>query len=257
MSSVNKHIAGARERLMEPDHASCGHGIVGNYVVRTIDQLVTELNQSGEPHFLAEASINVDPNVGAYNLDNRAPNYGKGRYLYTVNESDPYHNRGYVELVSPEDLVRFHEGGDSAALVTTSMNDPHTAVAASIYYSVSSPGPGNLIEFGPIPQLAAEYKLVYEPSVVRPSSREEGFRLDQFDNYVEALTARRCLPHAQWKGLSPEMQMARKVEIREALDYDIGSVGERRGYAYLFWMYRQSSTGKDKPTVVPFGYGRW
>jgi len=114
------------------------------------------------------------------------------------------------------------------------------------------------MEFGPIPNQTADYRFTWEPDVVRPSSKgDTGFHLDQFDMYVAALTALRALPHCQWKGLSRVEAKDRRAEIRQTLTFDIGSIQTARGYAYLFWVYRQSMINKTHPTARGWADDRW
>lgn len=243
---------------MHPTRASLDDGDLSDDTLGTLDEFVTQMNQTNEAHFLMSGRINVEADRSLYPLDNFA-NFGRGRYLYTMDSTDVNHRRHAVQLVPYEGLTDFYGGGDPLlASVPGDTWSKHTASAAAIYYLNEAPGPGNFIEFGEIPNQAAEYKLVYEPSVVRPQAKQDtGFRLEQFDEMVAVRTALKALPRCKWKGLDKEETKARKAELRQSFAYELGSISERRGWLYLFWMYRQRSDAKVKPAALGFGEYRW
>lgn len=258
MSSLAKHAADTRRRLMFPDRASLPTGVLDDFLIETLDQLVTEMNQTDVPWYLAKCRIPVNPTQSLYNLDNltggSAP-YGKARYLYTVDDANPNHQRQPVDLVSFEGLQENFGGGQPT--VAASDVAKHSAEAVSVYYLQSPPGPGNFMEFGPIPAQAAEYEFIFEPATSRPGSRTDtGFRFDQFDAMVAALTAQRIMPYATWKGISEEKEAARKTELRGTLAYDLGSIEERRGWIYLFWAFRQANRNVGEVELVGWAQNR-
>jgi hypothetical protein len=258
MATLAKHIQDARRRLMWPTRTSLDDGPLSEYAIETIDELVTQMGNSHEPHFIQSGVISVDAGESVYSLDSIAPNYGKARYLYTEDDGSSDFQRRPVEIVSLEVLTERFRGGDRGAEIVgvpPSSSFPLIAQAAAVYYDVSR---GNLIEFASVPQESIAYRFTWEPNVVRPQAKTDtGFHLDQFDNYVAALTARRALAHCQWKGLSRSEAKERRQEIREALDFDIGSVNERRGYAYLLWQYKLTTVNKTSITATGFGQDRW
>lgn len=258
MSSLAKHSADTRRRLMFPDHSALPVGILDDYLIETLDQLVTEMNQTDVPWYLAKCRIPVNPTQSVYNLDNltggSAP-YGKARYLYTVDDSNPNHQRRPVDLVSYEGLQE-NFGGGQVTIASSGVNK-HSAESASVYYLASPPGPGNFIELGPIPAQAAEYEFMFEPATARPGGRgDTGFRFDQFDAMVAALTALRVMSYASWKGLSEEKEAKRKQEIRDSLIYDLGSIKDRRGWIYLFWAFRQANRNVGEVELVGWAMNR-
>lgn len=257
MGQLDKHLADARRRLMRPSRASLDDGDLADYCIESIDQLVIDLNAGTQPFFLQTARIDVVSGQAIYALNN-VPNFGRARYLYTMDDSDPNHQRRPINIVSYESLMELYGGGDPLPTLVSPSPMPHTAAAAAFYYLREAPGPGDVIEFGPVPNQSASYKMIFEPDVVRPQARQDiGFRLAQFDGYVAALTAVKALPHCTWKGLDKIEAAARKKDISATLMYDIGSVQDRRGYAWQFWCYSQSNTQRSEPTVVGWAEERW
>ena len=254
-TAFDAHIGATRRRLLRPSRATLSDADLAEYLVETIDQLVIDLNSTGEPWFLQTVRVEATPGVAIKALN--APNFSRARYLYTLDDTNPNANRHPIPLVSPEDLVELFRGGDVAPTATVSTSTPTFAAAASCYYLNESPGPGDVIEFGPVPNRAASYRLVYELDVLRAQTRTDpGFRLAQFDGYVAALTAIRVLPHCTWLGIDAAAAAARKTDIAAACAYDIGSVDSRRGYSWAYWCFKQSSTQRSSPLVVGWASDR-
>lgn len=258
MATLDRHLSDTRRRLLRPSRASIDDGDLADYIIETIDSLVIDLNGSGEPWYLQTALIDTFPNDPIVPLTN-VPNFGRARYLYTVDTANPdSERRRHVPLVPFETLTEVYGAGDRQGVGIIPASTPRYAAAASIYYLREAPGPGNVIEFSSVAPEVVQYKLVYEPDVVRPGAREDiGFRFAQFDGYVAALTALRALPHCTWRGSNEEKQEARRVQIATSCAVDIGSIGERRGYAWQFWCFQQSSTQTVQPTVTGWAENRW
>jgi len=258
LAIFDKHLSDTRRLLLRPSRASLDDGDLADYCIETIDSLVIDLNAGVEPFFLQSVRIEAVAGQSVYPLSN-ATNVSRARYLYTLSDTDPTYKRVPIDLVSYENLQGTFGGGDPISTSTpTFAQEPHTAQAAAVYYLRESPGPGDVLEFGPIPNQSASYKLIYEPDVVRPQAKQDpGFRLQQFDGYVAARTALRALPQCKWQGLPEEKEEKRKKEIRDARADEIGSVAERRGYAWQFWVFTQSSTQRSEPTVIGWAQERW
>ncbi len=254
MAQLDRHIADERRHLMEPLESKLSKGMLADYTIETIDQLVTKMNNGKAPAFLMSVPIDVNANESVYSLSNAAF-FGKERYLFTVDITNRQHDRREIDLVDMEALTQFYSGGDTSLVGIPYASERHTAEAAAVYRLV---GVGPVIEFGPKPPMPASYELIYEASSVRPQSRTDIglFGMEQFDGYVAALTARRALRHCEWKGLSRLEAADRRREVQEALDYDIGSVRQQRGYEYDFWVYRQRLSARTKPTAIGWADNR-
>jgi len=243
---------------MSPLRSSLDDAWLAGYLIEVIDELVTALNQTNEPHFIQSSQISVEAGVSVYPLDNLAPGYGKARYLYTESEGDSNFRRSPVELVSLELLTEMYGGGDPGSNIpVVPFNQAWPARAAAVYYSRANPGPGNFIEFAPVPNDAATYRFIWEPKVVRPTSPDgQGFRLDQFDALVSAKAAMLSLPHCQWHGLDKADTVERKKELRGTLDYQLGSIAAGRGLEWQFWAFRQTTMNKTRTSVIGWGANR-
>lgn len=258
MAQFDKHLSDARRLLLRPSRAALDDGDLADYCIEAIDSLVIDLNAGVEPFYLQSVRIDVVARQAIYTLSN-APNFSRARYLYTMSDTDPNYQRRPIELVSYENLQGMYGGGDPISTsIPVNSQEPHTASAAACYYLREAPGPGDVIEFGQIPNQSAPYKLVYEPDVVRPQAKQDqGFRLAQFDGYVAALTAVAALPQCKWQGFPAALEAGRKKEIEKALAFKIGSVAGRTGYAWQFWCFSQSSTQRSEPTVIGWAQDRW
>ena len=107
MATLDQLVARVRSasRLNYPLPESLPEPDIALTIVEVGDELVTRLNQTAEAWLEGRKRINVSANVGIYVLN--ADNYSKGRYLFTVDSSDPNHNRKRLELVDREKLTDF------------------------------------------------------------------------------------------------------------------------------------------------------
>ena len=154
---------------MSPVRASLDDGWLAEYVIEVLDELTTAMNQTNEPHFIQSSPITIRSNVNVYPLDNIAANFGKARYLYTENPGDSNFMRQPIELVGLEALTEFYQGGDTGSSIPVVLfSQGQTPRAAAVYYSLDSPGPGNFIEFAPVPgdNTWPNYRFIWEPMVV-------------------------------------------------------------------------------------------
>lgn len=208
MSSVIKAIGDVRRHLVFPDEDKPSDGVIAEYLIEAADELVTEMNQTDQDWFISSAVVDVSPFEDTYILDEKAPGYGKARDLWTLDEADTTHRRRPVKLVDFVELTRDYAGGDPAL-----SSAKHSAMAASVIYDQAKGQ--NQIVFAPVPSQAAQYKLVYEPAVVRPGAKEETlFRLEQFDAYVARLAALACIDHAEWRMLDEKATERRRENLR-------------------------------------------
>lgn len=244
-----KQIEGAVLRKLDnPKNFASNPGYISEAAIEVIDVKVTEANLSKEPWYLAKAPIYVNASQSEYPLDNVAPYFDKPRYLYTADESNVNFSRSMIKLVPQETLVGFYGGGDPVGAVP---GYPHSALAASVYYDVAR---GNILEFAPIPNLSAQYTLVYETSIARPQSRDSvAFRFEQFNGYVAACTALQILPLCEWKGLDAAGNMAKQANIAGSIGRGYGLVVEVARGDKLYWQWRH--TGKNASSEMSIGWG--
>lgn len=230
-------------------------GVIGEFLVETIDEKVTDLNLSRVPWFLAKATIDVSPGESVYSLDSAAPGLDKPRYLYTVDDTQPAYCRRPVDLVDYESLTTYYRGGDMSNQAIANLPyynyERHSAIAASVYFDARR---GNVIEFAPVPNQAASYVLVYEVATMRPQSKDsEAWRFEQFNGYVSDSAALKILAHCEWKGMQPQEFPAKRASIAGGPAQGYGLVvdvakGDRR-----FWMWKHSGKNPSGLTSVPFG----
>lgn len=247
MATIRKSLGDVRRKLVFPDEDSLSDGVISEYLIEVTDQLVTEMNQTGQEWFICDAIIEVSPDEDSYPLAGIAPGFSKARNLWTMDESDSTHRRRPVEIVDFDDLTRHYGGGspDESQL-------EHSAAACALIYDREAGD--NKIVFAPIPSMAAQYKLIYEPNVVRAQSKEDvAFRLDQFDGYVASLAAIHCLPHCTWNSLKDdEKAISRRISLIQATENAAIERGDE-----LFRRFKKSNRNREKITVRKFGRGRW
>jgi hypothetical protein len=222
-------------------------GVIAEYIIEVTDELVTELNQTAGEWFICDAIIEVSPGEDGYLLGSIAPGFSKPRNVWTMDEGDLRHHRRPLEIVDFNDLTRHYNGGDPSASTLK-----HSALACAFVYDRNAGD--NKIYFAPIPGQVANYKLIYEPNVVRAqSSGDVAFRLEQFDGYVASLTALQCLPHCRWIQLKEDDRaIARRISTIQDIQSGLISRGDE-----LFRRFKKSNRNREKTTVRKFGRRRW
>jgi hypothetical protein len=247
MATIRKSIGDVRRKLVHPDEDSLSDGVIAETLVEVTDELVTELNQTGQAWFICDAIIDVSAGEDSYPLASVAPGFSKARNVWTMDDSDTEHRRRPVEIVSYDELTRYYGGGDPGQ-----SQMEHSAAACAFIYD--NEAGDNKIVFAPIPSQTAQYKVIYEPNVVRAQSKDGvAFRLDQFDGYVASLAAMRCLAHCQWTTLKDDDKaIARRIATIQGVE---GAQIERGDE--LFRRFKKSNRNKERTQVRRFGRGRW
>lgn len=250
MATVNNLIGDMKRKLQYP--AQPQDGILAECLIETIDEKLTEINQTREAWFTERATITVSPGRDEYLLDARAPNLGKARFVWTQDRSDPNFFRRPVDIVPFEQLTTYYQGGDPTVTQSSANNVKHSAIACAVMYEV---GFGNKIIFAPIPNQTADYVLIYEPMILRPSAKtDSGWRFDQFKGYLTDCASLRALPSCAWKGLSMEENAAQRREIAGGQGYGL-VVDVARGDS-LFRRWKWSQTNPQDNRTLGFGSGR-
>jgi hypothetical protein len=158
------------------------------------------------------------------------------QFITTWKEGDPKFKSRYVEDVDEPNLVKYFGGGTPGPDGIV-----HSARAFALVYKEGQ----QFLRVAPIPSMAAEYQVIYEPSTVRPTSPDDQlFRLPQFDGYVSDLVALRMLPYAK---LDSEIHS----NIKETLETFITRADIR------FRRFKQSDRQTNNFRSTPFGAGRW
>jgi len=253
MSNLDKNMNATRRRLLYPNRDMLDDGPLAEYVLDTIDEMVTMMNQTKKPLFIAFSTINLEPAKSVYPLDSIAIGFGKARYLYTQEPTNRDARRKPIEIVEHELLTEMYGAGDPT------YGPAVFPAAAAFFYQFDTPGAvgGNFVEFGPVPNGTGKVILVWEPQTMRPQQRDNtSFHLEQFDALIAARTALRALPHCEWKGLSSQDAAARRAELSRILQFDIGSIAERRGLEFTFWMWRQSNNNRIRPNPIGWAENR-
>ena len=234
-------------RFPIPEHPS--DATVDETLVEQADELVTELNRSGNPWFVPRFRLDVSSGTDTYAIGALAPDFGTGRFIYTMDDTNPQHRTRYIPTVGEEELVRFHRGGDPLLITTTQTTGiKHSAEAMAFTYTDGQ----WYIKVGPIPNATASYWVLYEPDVMRPSADEDTvFRLRNFENLLTDRGAIVVMEHAEWPGLSEEQNERRRDRLLVSLVND----SERR--AELFRRYKHGSFEEGPIKMVPWGRRRW
>ncbi len=243
MATLNATTGAVRRKLQFPDEDKLSDGIIWEYTVEFLDELITELNRTDQswnvPRFTLDVAIDED----YIPIDARAPDFSLAHFVQTANESDLKFHGHPVPIVDEAALLRNYDGGDPGPTGVK-----HSARAFAFIYKDGQ----HLIRIGPRPGAACQYIVTYEPDVVRPGDEQEpAFRFRQFDNYVSDMVAFTSLPHAAWRGLDPQMTAGRKDEIGKTLLVSI----ERR--SALFRRFKMSDRQTDSFRMIPWGYRRW
>lgn len=254
MSNLDKHISDSRRWLVYPT-STPSDSTLAEFGIEILDEKITELNQTDEPWFLLTQQLQLEPGTALYSLANCA-NFGKVRYLYTAaDDSSSTFCREPIPLVSMETLTQWFQGGDNVPTLPAD-SAPWWAsypLAAAAYYLQSTPGPANFLEFGPVPQETRNITLIYEPDVIRPTARAQGFRLNQFDSMIAMLMAKRAVLYCEWKGISDEQASKRRSDIVGLINAELGSRNNRQGLEYLWWQFKNRSMANATTTTIPFG----
>lgn len=237
MASLSKAIADVRRKLAEPDERQLDEGSIIEFILEVDDELVTELGLSGISWLVPRFPLQVDPGIDTYSLAGKATDLGRIQYVVTRRESDPNFNAKRVRVVDEPELIASFGGGDAGPAGVE-----HSAVACAL---ISDKDGLPALRFGPIPEMAAEYEVVYTPSTGRPSSKgSKNFKLEQFDGYLSDRAARKAMPYAGLGDTDYE-------RIKQTLDSEIAR-GDLR-----FLRYRRSDRRTGNFTSVPFGASRW
>lgn len=248
MATISASIGSVQRKLDFPSWPD--EAVIGEYLIETLDEKMTEMQISREPWFLARCTITVEPNQDEYALDARANDYGKARYVYTKDESDPSFRRAPVPIKPYEDLIGYYHSGEPSISSPITSTLKHSAIACAVFFD-SNIGQ-NKIVFAPIPSQQAQYVLVYEPNTERPGALQDtGFRFPQFDSYISDCTAQRCLRHCKWKGLTVADNKVRRDDLRGDLMLEV-----QRGDS-LFQRFKRSMTNPDDYQAIGFGQSRW
>jgi len=226
---------------------------LAEFGIEILDEKITELNQTDQPWFLLTKQLLLEPGIATYSLAN-CPNFGKARYLYTApDDNASSFTREVIPLVTIETLTQRYQGGNNNPIVSTDPWWYSYPLAAAAYYLQSSPGPANFLEFGPVPQEARNVMLIYEPDVVRPTARTQGFRLNQFDSMIAMLMSKRAILYCEWKGLTDDQTTKRRSDIVGLVNAELGSRNARQGLEYLWWQFKNRSMANVITTTIPFG----
>lgn len=210
------------------------------------DRLITELQLTQEAWLQGRVTIHAEANKSAYIIN--APDFSKGRYLFTKDDTDPSHRRRKIKVVEQEELTEFFGGGEPDIGSSTAIK--HNARAAAIYYD--SDQKVYRLELGPIPNQAADYDFFFEPATERPQSKDDiAFRFPQFDGYVSDKAAMRVVRNCAWKGMAPADCLVKRNEIRRDIKEEI-STGDN-----LFRRWKMSMTNQTSYMRPAFGRGRW
>lgn len=257
MSSTMKLRADVMRVLREPSERSLPTGYIDEAGIEVSDYLVTELNQTRVPWFLLDFILTVSPNQDEYLIDAMAPSFGKARFVYTIDPTDPNHHRRPVTIADgPEDLTAYYSGGDPAYRMLPS-NWQHTARAIAFVFKV---GFGNKAMVGPIPGQTAQYKVIYEPDSLRPDSPwADVNRLRQFDAYAAALTAQKCVTNCEWEVFDmiddPAVREAanrgRRQELATAINNAMPLLADQ------FHRFKWTNKNPQDGRTIPFGSSRW
>jgi hypothetical protein len=257
MSTISKVRGDVFRKLRQPSERSLGDGaFIDDAAIEVSDELTTEVNQTREPWFVMDLVLEVESGRDEYPIDAKAPSFGKGRYAYTIDDTDPTHSRRAVDIVSPEYLTEYYGAGLPSS-VEVPNNIKHTARAISFIYKV---GTGNIALVAPTPGLSASYKVQYEPDVMRPDAPQASVtRFRQFDYYVSDLIALRCLPLAEWdeflKVSDPiardAANRARRQELAQFLTAQIAKGADQ------FRRFKWSTVNRNDVSAIGFGQNRW
>jgi hypothetical protein len=234
MSTLSKAIADVKRKLGEPDERKLDEGTYIEFILEVDDELVTELNLSSISWLVPRFPLSVDPGDDIY-LINKVNDFGRIDYVVTRKESDPNFNTRRVRVVSEPELISYFNGGDAGP-----SGVEHSALACALISKDGQPA----LRFAPIPEMAADYEVVYTPSTNRPQSKTaKNFKLEQFDGYLTDRAAFKMLPYA---GLN-EVDYQR---IKEILAAEIVR-GDGR-----FRRFKQSDRRTGNFRAVPFGASR-
>jgi hypothetical protein len=247
MSSIHKGIGDVRRKLDFPDPSKLSDGVIAEYLIEVTDFLITELNQTGAEWFVSSTIIDVSAGEDTYPLDGAVSGFGKARDVWSIDSSDTNHIRQALSIVSYEDLQSFYGGGNRGI---GSGYHKHNSLACSFIYNQDE-GRQEVV-FAEVPAQSAQYKLIYEPDVVRGVTKESvNFRLRQFDALVSDKAAILCLRHCKWKGVEKDEIGAKKGELQS---YLLACVAEGEEQ---FRRFKWSNKNPNDNYIIGFGAGRW
>lgn len=247
MSSILQSIGSIRRKLDFPDEAKLSDGMIAEYLIETVDYLITELQQTNAEWFISSTIIDVSANEDTYPLDGAVAGFGKARDVWSIDDSDVNHRRQVVNIVSYEDLNSYYHGGDRPLGGTYWK---HNSQACAFVYNQDE-GRQEII-FAPVPSQTVQYKLVYEPDVVRaPTTSGTAFRLRQFDALVSDKAAIKCIRHCEWKGLDTMQARAKANDLRG--DISTALMEEEDQFRRFKW----SNINANDNSTIGFGAGRW
>lgn len=246
MSTLDQCVDRVYVSLDRPDNLHLPASTVAVAILDVGDRLITELQMTQEAWLEGRVTIHAEANKAVYIIN--APDFSKGRYLFTKDDTDPSHRRRKIKIVEQEELTEFFGGGEPDIGSSTAVK--HNARAAAVYYD--SDQRAYRLELGPIPNQTADYDFFFEPATERPQSKEDiAFRFPQFDGYVSDKAAMRVIRSCTWKDMAPADCLLKRNEIRGDLSAQI-TEGDN-----LFRRWKMSMTNQTSYMRPAFGRGRW
>lgn len=254
MSSLSKVRADVTRKLRQPSERSLADGgFIDEAAVEIAAELVNEMNQTREPWFLMDFLLPVDANRDEYNIESMAPQFGKARFVYTVDDTDPQFQRRSIDIVPMEQLTDTYGAGQTNQVAS---NVKHSAEAVAFVYDYKMNAHKALV--APVPSLACQYKVIYQPDVATVNPGVV-FRFSQFDGYLTDLIALACVALCEWDDFAsiadPMQRDAANRARRQELEAFLQSQITRR--ADLFRRFKWSSDAERSMQTIGFGQHRW
>jgi hypothetical protein len=140
-----------------------------------------------------------------------ANDFGKDVLVHTLNPSNPQYAERQIRRCDIQSLPHMYDGPKQYGTVDT----PNTPTAELMCFFWRDTVPYVLVR--PQPNGTAMYRIWYETRVVDTELSSQPI-LPAGHPYLNLLTAVACLPHAEWMGLAPEANTAKRQELAVTLD---------------------------------------
>lgn len=261
MPANNQNLSAVRLRLREPNPQAPSDPQLLNLLIDHIADHQAQLQNTRNHWSIGWTEINVSAGTEDYTIS--PSDFGRPFLVYTIDDSDPYHQRREIPFSMLQDVEQRYQGPQQ-----TQSASLHSAVEISFYRSAPS-NPTWYARLTPIPGESSTYKIGYEANY-EFGALTDSPGLSPFHHLIRVETALSGLPLCEWGEISilknPKAWQMQHDALRQSLMFELAGfqkrfdsykamssregVNQKRGVG---WEY-ESDYGYDGGSLVR-GYG--
>lgn len=245
MSQIHQLIASVRLILDEPNHAHPTERHIWQILTFQIQNLMNELQNTGQNWNIASWELNTLPGVNEYSIP--ITDFGKPIFILTKSDHPDIEERE-VPIVDTQNFDYLPSRGHAWA-----WNEGKHSAAAIAFYGQGATATGHFCKLIPKPTQAAAYTIWYKTGLLADLALDSDMLVPEHHQLLVTRTALAAIPYCRWWSIDkqPDLMIAKA----NALTQSIGMMNNMFEESYM--KYKSNLRQESMAPRLMFGESEW